>query len=138
VTRRKPLSESKRPRRHASADIRAFFGCPFCKASDFTGESDVLRVVAYRRKTVRVECSECGGRFSFDAFQVSDAMAKMPLHDDGHVQFPAFIARQIAGAVYVGMLRDDGETPEAIRAEMARFRIDEGVDEEVADSAESE
>jgi hypothetical protein len=33
----------------------------------------VLRVVAYREKTVRVECHDCGGRFSFDAIQVSVA-----------------------------------------------------------------
>jgi hypothetical protein len=109
VSNTKPLRESKRPRRRASEQIRAFFGCPFCLASDAMTGQDTLHVVAYRFRTIRVECQNCGGRFSFDALQVADAMMKhLPRADEGRPDFPASMAHQIAGAVYAGYLRDRG------------------------------
>jgi transcription elongation factor Elf1 len=123
VTRRKPLSESKRPRRQASESIRAFFGCPFCSTGGGLSDAEPLRVVAYRRKTVRVECSECGGRFSFNPLQLADAVARLRPEAGSDMAFLSFIARGIASAVFVGALRDRGLTPDEIRAGMEKLGI---------------
>jgi hypothetical protein len=117
ATKPKPLSESKRPRRRSGEWIRSFLACPFCRASE------ALHVVAYRSRSVRVECEACGGRFSFDPFQLADATSKLPPDEKGRPSFIAFFAAQIAGGVAAGHLRDLGWSPEQIREELAEHGI---------------
>jgi len=112
VTKAKRPSESKRPRRRAGQVIRNFFACPFCHAET------TLRVVAYRFRTVRVECDICGSRFSFDAYQVANAMGeKAPRSILTHV------AHDVAAAVTVGNMQANGSTPEQIRAMLAEHGV---------------
>jgi hypothetical protein len=96
---------------------------PFCNAHDLRGGGK-LRVVAYRSRSVRVECDACGGRFSFDPFQVADATAKLPRDGpDGRPRFEAFIAHEIAGGMAAGNLRDCGWSPEQIREKLAEYGV---------------
>jgi transcription elongation factor Elf1 len=128
MTARKPLSESKRPRRRAGQVIANFLGCPFCRPPIMSDST--LRVIAYRWRSVRVECGECGGRFSFTPLQVAEATAKLPRDGpDGRPRFHAFIAHEIAGGFIAGQLRDLGWTPERIREELAKHGISDTEDD---------
>jgi predicted short-subunit dehydrogenase-like oxidoreductase (DUF2520 family) len=124
ATKPKPLSESKRPRRRAGGLVRTFFTCPFCDTNAIRGGSQ-LRIVAYRTKTVRVECGACGGRFSFDARQLAAVTAERPPREDGQPDFFAWVANEIAWSVGTGELRDAGVPDEEIRAVLEDYERDD-------------
>lgn len=124
ATKPKPLSESKRPRLRAGRMIRAFVNCPFCPPSGPFG-SETLRVIAYRWRTVRVECDTCGARFSFDALQVANAMIAAPKQPQSDLAFLTHVVHEIAGSVVAGAMRANGATPEEIRALLAEHGIDD-------------
>lgn len=64
-TRPKNPREMERPNRRFGDVLRAVLSCPLCRYTrdGKIGEPE-LRVVAYRRNTVRIECPKCGLRFS--------------------------------------------------------------------------
>jgi hypothetical protein len=129
MTRAKPLSESKRPRRRSGELIRMFFGCPFCLRSGLNG-GETLRVVAYRWRSVRVECDACGGRFSFDPFQLASATAKLGPDEQGRWPIEAGLAREVAGGFVAGHWRDEGLSPEQIRERLAEHGVPDSRDDD--------
>lgn len=67
VTRRLELDEMQRPRRVLGEALRDVLSCPLCLAQE-------LRVVAYRRRTCRLECRACELRLSLSPFAVGQAL----------------------------------------------------------------
>ncbi len=112
MTKAKQLHELKRPRRHRA--VAPFTCCPVCQA-------ERLRVVAYRRRTMRFECLVCGARFSLDPFQVTDALAELNPDHESDLGFARWIWRQAALAHLAALLRKDGLSDDAIAAELARY-----------------
>jgi hypothetical protein len=69
MTPRKPLNELKRRNRAFGEGLRALIRCPLC--------SDHVSVVAYRRSTIRLECGQCGLRFSVDGLGFDAAVRRL-------------------------------------------------------------
>lgn len=63
-----------RPKRRFGDVLRVSLCCPLCAVEPMTAGGPVLRVVAYRDRTVRLECRACNLRFSVDAEQAWDAI----------------------------------------------------------------
>ena len=79
--------------------------CPLCGAVPFMGVAippqGSLRVVAYRRRSVRLECRECRLRFSLDTAQVTDLLNRIASLDPAVPGLPPNLmyAAQAIGAV---------------------------------------
>jgi hypothetical protein len=60
--------------------IRRSLRCPFCRPSLEavmplpSGTSKPLRIVAFRQKSIRLECRQCGLRFSIDPANLADVI----------------------------------------------------------------
>lgn len=67
ATKRKTIDETKRPWRAVGGELREMIGCPLCAARS-------VRVVAYRKNTVRFECATCDLRFSLSPLDVANAL----------------------------------------------------------------
>lgn len=67
VTKRKSIDETKRPWRGAGAALREVLHCPLCTTGD-------VKMVAYRTKTTRCECTTCGLRFSLAPLDVANTL----------------------------------------------------------------
>lgn len=65
---KKPLHELKRPRRRLGDKVRELISCPLCWS--------FVRVVAWRDQSARVECRNCGFRFTVELEQIPAAMRK--------------------------------------------------------------
>jgi hypothetical protein len=72
----KAPQELKRPRRRLGDVIRALVACPLCGPDLRPGGTGVepMKVVAYRRNTIRLECPACGLRFSIATVDLFDAL----------------------------------------------------------------
>lgn len=72
MTKRVPLAEKRRPRRELGNVLTFVLTCPFCPARPVFGVpfGEAVRVVAYRRQTVRLECRKCRLRFSVNWLDV--------------------------------------------------------------------
>jgi len=66
------MDEMKRPRRVLGDAIRMHLSCPLCR------EEDELRVVEYRRRSIRIECRKCELRFSIDFGSFVNALMDKP------------------------------------------------------------
>jgi hypothetical protein len=77
-TRPKNPAEMQRPRRRFGDVIRTLACCPLCREFPDGRPEWTLRVVAYRARTVRVECPACGLRFSFGGQAFLDALDRAP------------------------------------------------------------
>jgi hypothetical protein len=76
MTKRVPIEQKKRPRRGLQSLLSIALACPFrCDPSGF-GIGSELIVVAYRKKSIRLECRECGLRFSVDWFRVAQNLER--------------------------------------------------------------
>jgi hypothetical protein len=75
-TKPKAPDELARPRRRFGDVIRAVVGCPVCRMSPDGRPGWTLRVVAYRQRTIRLECPVCGLRFSIDVENFSDVIGR--------------------------------------------------------------
>jgi hypothetical protein len=71
MTKRKPDEELVRPRRFLGQTLRNMLRCPLCAQQN-------LRVVAYRRRSVRLECGACELRFSIDLYRFAKACMDHP------------------------------------------------------------
>jgi len=65
------LADMKRRNRRLGDVIRSCLQCPVCEAR---AEREQLRVVAYRMHTVRMECKDCGFRFTANQSDVVDSL----------------------------------------------------------------
>jgi hypothetical protein len=70
MTPRKDRAELQRPRRYLGDALRLNLACPLCR------KQDPLRIVAYRRKSARIECEGCKLRFSVDIMQFGLALVR--------------------------------------------------------------
>jgi hypothetical protein len=97
VTEPLDIHDMKRPRRRFAGLFDGFLACPYCPP---TGGAEMaqrlaqaleakqagreppkyppfgLRVVVYRRGSVRLECRACGVRFSIEPLQLADAIER--------------------------------------------------------------
>lgn len=71
ATKRKLITETKRPWRGAGAAMREVLHCPLCTTGD-------VKMVAYRTKTTRCECTACGLRFSVGPLDVANTLRLRP------------------------------------------------------------
>ena len=74
-----------RPRDELGDLLRKRLRCPMCSADPFAGlgalagdddDRKPLRVVAYRKNSVRLACRTCGMRFSIDVENFADTVAE--------------------------------------------------------------
>lgn len=75
MSARLPLSEMKRPRRQLGAVLSFVLHCPLCLPGAM-GIPPESRVVAYRERTVRMECRDCGLRFSVNWIDVAQTLLR--------------------------------------------------------------
>jgi hypothetical protein len=66
------MDEMKRPRRVLGDAIRMHLSCPLCR------EKVELRVAAYRRRSIRIECRKCELHFSIDFGSFANALMDKP------------------------------------------------------------
>jgi transcription elongation factor Elf1 len=71
----KAPQDMQRPNRRLGDVVRALVGCPLCRLDP---EGLELRVVAYRRRSIRLECRLCGLRFSVDEETLAQAIGREP------------------------------------------------------------
>src|SRR3954451_284336 len=77
-----PMDTSRRPRDELGQLLREALRCPMrhggMEALLDMGSPDrkPLRVVAYRPNSIRLECRECGLRFSVDPVNLADTLAQ--------------------------------------------------------------
>lgn len=103
----KPLAQAtgQRPRRRPGDVLRTVLLCPLCGTVSFMGVAvpakGSLRVVAYRRRSVRLECRQCRLRFSLDTAQVTDLLNRIAALDPAIPGLPPNLmyAAQAIGAV---------------------------------------
>ena len=69
MTVRVPLEQKRRPRRELGDVLSFVLHCPLCMQDSWGGPN--CRIVAYRRRSVRLECRQCGLRFSVDWFELA-------------------------------------------------------------------
>jgi hypothetical protein len=69
MTRRKSYADSRRPRRNSP--LAELLLCPLCR-------HDLVRVVAYRERTVRLECKRCELRYSLNPLDVANVLRLKP------------------------------------------------------------
>jgi transcription elongation factor Elf1 len=72
----KAPEQMQRPRRRFGDVIREIVGCPLCRREPGAVGTMRLRVVAYRQKTIRLECPVCELRFSVDHHNLVDAIGR--------------------------------------------------------------
>jgi hypothetical protein len=79
------MSDARRPREELGALLRDVLRCPFCAAAaanplaalaNLGSQHKPLRVVAFRPRSIRLECRACGLRFSIDPENLADTFAK--------------------------------------------------------------
>lgn len=70
-SRRKPVSDLKRPRRRLGDTVRPLLNCPLCLQ---LGEK--TNVIRWGEHTTRFECRRCGLRFSIDLGQLARTLIK--------------------------------------------------------------
>jgi hypothetical protein len=63
MTPRKDPREMERPRRRLGELLRVSLACPLCRSLDPEGHVIPLKVYAYRKKTVTMECPADGLKF---------------------------------------------------------------------------
>jgi hypothetical protein len=71
----KDPKDMQRPNRRLGDVIRATVGCPLCRVEPDGLE---LRVIAYRRHSIRLECRLCALRFSVDEASLAQAIGREP------------------------------------------------------------
>jgi hypothetical protein len=69
MTRKKPLSQLKRPRRRLGDALRFCLSCPLCC-------SGRIGVIRWGERTTRFECQSCELRFSLDLKQTADTLTQ--------------------------------------------------------------
>jgi transcription elongation factor Elf1 len=100
------------PRDELGRSLRKHLHCPMCSPAGVLAvmmaageESDAkpLRVVAYRKTSVRLGCRNCGLRFSIDVKNFATAVAERGRPPDGEIEAAA---RRLAKepAEYLGLL----------------------------------
>jgi len=74
----KAPEDMQRPNRRLGDVIRAVLGCPLCRLEAVGNKAIELKVVAYRRNTIRLRCPLCELRFSIDEATLAHAIGREP------------------------------------------------------------
>jgi hypothetical protein len=134
MTKAKHPDELKRPRRRLSVVLGDLLHCPLCWQNQFGGPGG--RVVAFRSRTVRLECIGCGLRWSIDLRQLVSVLLKpenreRPMGLLSRDEIPAggreAAAQQI---IEYGILARPGESAEERRARIDAFWARYGKEED--------
>ena len=75
MTARVPLEAKRRPRRELGEVLTFVLHCPLCLPGAM-GIPPGSRVVAYREKTVRMECLKCQLRWSVNVLEITSRLFK--------------------------------------------------------------
>jgi hypothetical protein len=74
----KAPADLQRPNRRLGDVIRAVLSCPLCQLMPDGNRAIELKVVAYRRRSIRLRCPLCGLRFSVDEETLAQAIGREP------------------------------------------------------------
>jgi hypothetical protein len=119
------MTKAKPPRRQLSAVLADLLHCPLCWQNPFGGPGG--RVVAFRSRTVRLECRGCGLRWSIDLGQLVSVLLEpenreRPMGLLYRDEVPA--GGRVAAAQQIieyGMLARPGESADERRARLDAF-----------------